>query len=670
MRFKAAVGVSIGGRKVSGFLKSLAKLRNSFFLVIILIQVLLVVMSIMFTSLAINILQKDEEEKTAAITAYVNTELQQASNRALIATTAVINDGNIISVFKERNREKLFATCAKLWDSLKPLGFRQLQFDVVSPDHSDDVVFLRQHDPEKFNDSVSNRPTVVKCFGTGKVVCGLEQGTSGYSFRSVGPVMDGEKLIGVVELGFDFAEAFLEVLNANYPGDWGIYNLNRGLKSVDDRILINAIGTHAGQFFRNILPEEGILEKIKNGEIYYKKDYSTKTVSLYMPVTNFAGDIVAIIKHVYPTAFYDRIRQIIITSVIICLIGLTISGVIIFILYRMITVPVRGLITETEKIKNFQLDDQINIRSSLTDIADLVEATKSMKIGLQSFRKYVPAQLVRQLIQAKHEARISGQRKNITVFFSDIADFTQTTENTTPNELAAELSEYFSAMTEVIIEHNGTVDKYIGDSIMAFWGAPVPMNDHAVQACLAALKCQERLKELAVKWQTEGRRMFKTRIGINTGDIIVGNIGSEQRLNYTVIGDAVNVASRLERLNKDYGTGIIVSESTVEQLPADFAIRVLDFVVVKGKTEPVTIYELVAEKGDISAVDLDFLKTFNQAIDLYKNRQWEEAAKRLKRLLIKKPADTACKIYIERAESFLANPPDRDWNGEHIFHTK
>lgn len=655
---------------MSRFLRGLAKLRNSFFLVIILIQVLLVLMSILFTSLAIKILNHDEEQKTEAITAYVRTELQQATSRALIATTAVVSDKNIVSVFKEKDRGKLFTTCGKLWESLKPLGFRQLQFDVVSPDHSDDVVFLRQHDPDKYNDSVSNRPTVIKCFATGKVVSGLEQGSSGYSFRSVGPVMDGDKLIGAVEIGFDFAEAFLEVLNANYPGDWGIYNLSRGLKSVDDRILINAIGKDAGQFFRNILPEEKILERIKNDEIYYQKDFASKTISLYMPVINFSGDIVAIIKYVFPTLFYDRIRQIIITSVTICLIGLTISGLIIFVLYRMITVPVKGLITETEKIKSFQLDDQINIKSPLTDIADLIEATKSMKIGLQSFRKYVPAQLVRQLIQAKQEARISGQRKNITVFFSDITDFTNTTESTTPNELASQLSEYFSAMTEIIIQHNGTVDKYIGDSIMAFWGAPVPMNDHALQACMAALACQERLKELDLKWRNEGKKIFKTRIGINTGDIIVGNIGSEQRLNYTVIGDAVNVASRLERLNKDYGTKIIISESTVKQLPGDFVFRVLDFVVVKGKTEPVTIYELVAEKGDISTVDLEFYKSFNRAIELYKKREWIEAATWLKKLLMKRPEDLACKIYIERAESFLIDPPGQDWGGEHIFHAK
>jgi adenylate cyclase len=225
-------------------------------------------------------------------------------------------------------------------------------------------------------------------------------------------------------------------------------------------------------------------------------------------------------------------------------------------------------------------------------------------------------------------------------------------------------------MTEIIIQHNGTVDKYIGDSIMAFWGAPVPMNDHALQACMAALACQERLKELDLKWRNEGKKIFKTRIGINTGDIIVGNIGSEQRLNYTVIGDAVNVASRLERLNKDYGTKIIISESTVKQLPGDFVFRVLDFVVVKGKTEPVTIYELVAEKGDISTVDLEFYKSFNRAIELYKKREWIEAATWLKKLLMKRPEDLACKIYIERAESFLIDPPGQDWGGEHIFHAK
>jgi adenylate cyclase len=278
----------------------------------------------------------------------------------------------------------------------------------------------------------------------------------------------------------------------------------------------------------------------------------------------------------------------------------------------------------------------------------------------------VPAQLVRQLIETKQEATISGQRRNLSVFFSDIQDFTGISESLTPNELASQLSEYFTVMTDVIIKHSGTVDKFIGDAVMAFWGAPVEMKSHASEACHAALECQKKIKELNQKWSNEGKKPFHTRIGIGTGEIIVGNMGSDQRLNYTVIGDTVNLASRLEGLNKDYGTKIIVSQSTVEHLSDDFALRLLDFVHAKGKLEPATIYELVAEKGDISTLDLECVKSFNEAMTLYKEREWDKAMKIFKRFCDKKPHDRACLILMERCAAYKIIPPHEDWCGEAV----
>src|SRR5262249_23515961 len=154
------------------------------------------------------------------------------------------------------------------------------------------------------------------------------------------------------------------------------------------------------------------------------------------------------------------------------------------------------------------------------------------------------------------EARISGQRRELTILFSDIKDFTSISEALRPAEIAAQLSEYLNSVTEAIVEESGTVDKYIGDAVMAFWGAPLELKNHAAAACRAALRAQKRIKELNASWAAEGRPAFCTRIGINTGEVIVGNMGSEQRLNYTVIGDPVNLASRLEGINKNYGTRI------------------------------------------------------------------------------------------------------------------
>ena len=649
--------------------KGLEKLRNAFVLVIILIEALLIVLSILFTDSTLKLLESDEKFYAISIAGFVSKELEQEENKALIAALCITNDSNIISSFNEKNRTKLLKASAKVWAAIKSVGFTQFQFHI--PTNNDYVTFLRVHEPQLFGEALSSfRPTIVKCNLKRTIIKGLEQGKNGYSFRAVAPVVYEGKHIGSLEVGFDFGDIFLKELNEYYPGNWGIYNLIRGVKSLDDRVIISSIGKEKDKFFPDILPDAHILSKIKKGDTYFEKDLKTETMALYIPVKDFLGDISVIVKYVYPTHFFKKLNSIIFTSVSICLIGLLISGFIILILYRRITIPIKKLVSETEKIKNFQLEDDVNISSSVTELTELIEATKSMKIGLQSFRKYVPAQLVRQLIQAKQEAKISGQRKNITIFFSDIADFTTISESLSPNELASQLSEYLSEMTDIIIKHNGTVDKYIGDAIVAFWGAPLELKDHAACACNAALECQIKIKELAVKWKNENKPLFHTRIGIMTGDIVVGNFGSAQRLSYTAIGDSVNLASRLEGLNKEYGTRIIIGQNTADKISDDFAIRLLDFVIVKGKTEPVNIYELVADKGDISAIDLEFVKAFNHGVNLYKNREWDKAIRIFTKLTSKRPDDKSIKLFIERCEALKLNPPPEAWDGEFVYKTK
>jgi adenylate cyclase len=205
---------------------------------------------------------------------------------------------------------------------------------------------------------------------------------------------------------------------------------------------------------------------------------------------------------------------------------------------------------------------------------------------------------------------------------------------------------------------------------MAFWGAPGDMADHGKNACLAALGCQKALKDLAIKWEREGKMVFRTRIGINTGEMVVGNIGSDQRLSYTVIGDAVNLASRLEGLNKAYGTHVIISQTTLDELPDDFAYRLLDVVLVQGKTEPVPIYELVADKGDITSLDAEFLHLFSRGVAAYQSRQWDAAKNKFSKLLEGKPGDRACQIFIERCEEYKIKPPPEEWAGEYAHAKK
>lgn len=651
--------------------KRIAKLSNSFYLVVALIQILLILLALVFTQQTIDLLDQNETDKVNGITEFVNNQVNQATTRALIGISGIVHNPSIVAAFKAKDRERLLQASMPLWEDLRPQGFAQFQYHVSVNNNTDVISFLRVHEPARFNDKLTAiRPTVVKANLTKSLVKGLEQGRYGYSFRAVAPITADNEFVGTAELGFDFGDAFLELLNNNFQGNWAVYNLARGVKALDDRVVINSIGPDKERFFKNIPPSEAIMARISRGDHFFERDAESRTSSLYIPVRNFQGDIVLVVKYVYASQYQSRITSVILTSIVICVIGLIVSSLIILVLYRLVTRPIGQLVQETERIKNFQLSDTSPIASPLSEVQELIDAMSGMKTGLQSFRRYVPAELVRELIQTKQEARISGQRKNITVFFSDIEGFTEISEQLTPNELTSQLSEYLNEMTKIILKHHGTVDKYIGDAIMAFWNAPLDMPGHATHACEAALECQQRLKEMAITWQQNGRRPFRTRIGINTGDIIVGNIGSEERFSYTVIGDAVNLASRLEGLNKAYGTHVIISQNTFNQLPDDFATRRLDYVVVKGKSEPVAIYELVAEKGDITSLDLEFLKGFNQAAELYLLREWDKAIKRFSKLLEKRPDDYACTLYIQRCECFRLTPPSDDWEGEYVFHEK
>jgi adenylate cyclase len=225
-------------------------------------------------------------------------------------------------------------------------------------------------------------------------------------------------------------------------------------------------------------------------------------------------------------------------------------------------------------------------------------------------------------------------------------------------------------MSSIILKNHGTIDKYIGDAIMAFWGAPHPLDGHAICACRSALECQWYLERINREWAQEGLPLLHTKIGLNTGQVVVGNFGYEERLNYTAMGDNVNLASRLEGLNKFYGTRIIISESTYAQVSAEFEARMLDVVVVKGKTKGIAIYELVAEKETLSSADKEFLDLFNSGMREYLNRRWENALSCFKETSMKKPEDKPSLIFHKRCSEYLLNAPPGDWTGVVVMEEK
>ena len=628
------------------------KLRNSFIIVLILIALLLIAMSVSFTIVAHSFLVKEELHKAGIISKYIRDRIEENRTQGSGPLSAVISNIEIINAFRDQNRDKLIALTDPIWTNLKEKGFTQFQFNLAEPR----VVFLRLHNREQHGDDFSNyRPALMKTILTGLPVAGLEQGHSGYGFRSIVPATWNGRVIGAVELGADFGPIFLEYMNRTFPGTWGIYNLIRGVRSIDDTHLIAFFGGDKDRF-PNLPLSDDIMEKMKIDADAVRMDSTKETVSIYVPIRNFQGDVSVVIKHEYTATFYAKLRQMILNSMVIASVGLALSLFIIFILYRQITVPLKKLAVETKKIQNFNLEEPINIKAQLYEIRALIDATERMKIGLQSFRKFVPAELVRQLIQTHQEAKIHGERREIAIMFTDIANFSTISENSSPRELTAQLSNYLDELTKIIMAHQGTVDKYIGDAIMAFWGAPTEISDHILKSCIAAVECRKKTHDLNRQWKQDGKYEFKTRFGIHAGDVIVGNIGSEQRLSYTVMGDTVNIANRLEGLNKIYGTEILISETVYDSVKQGIIARRLDSVLVKGRNEPLNIFELIGEKDDVSASDIAFYRDFEKATQAYRQREWEDAAAQFESLLKRKSGERPSELFLERCRN--RNNPD------------
>ncbi len=299
--------------------------------------------------------------------------------------------------------------------------------------------------------------------------------------------------------------------------------------------------------------------------------------------------------------FVGEAKQSMIIMLLISTVMLALAVFLAFLVSRSITSPVRLISEATAKIKGFNLDEKILIPSRIKEIQLMRDAVSSMQKGLHAFSKYVPSELVRQLISTGEGAQLGGRKRELTVLFSDITGFTSIAELMPPEQLMLHLSEYFDELTKILTIYRGTVDKYIGDGIMAFWGAPVHDADHAAHACEAGLVCQEKISELNQKWIMEGKSALATRIGISTGPTVVGNVGSLERMNYTVMGDNVNMASRLEGANKIYGTQVIVSETTYEAASGKFLFRPLGIVALKGKSKGMAIYELLGRRSDADA---------------------------------------------------------------------
>ena len=291
----------------------------------------------------------------------------------------------------------------------------------------------------------------------------------------------------------------------------------------------------------------------------------------------------------------------------------------------------------------------------------------------KAFQHYVSPDVVAHMLKDAGTLQLGGERRIMTAFFSDIRGFTNISEEMSPAALVEFLNEYLSEMTDIVLMYEGTVDKYMGDAIMAFYGAPLPQADHAVRACKTAVDMLLRLKQLHVDWEAHSLPSMDIGIGINSGEMSVGNMGSRERFDYTIMGDNVNLASRLESLNKYYGTNIIISEFTytvcAECSGDAWTVRELDTVRVKGKNAPVTIYELIGY-GTLYEQKRPLVQKFSEGLQAYKARQWQQAAELFRETLRLDPRDNPSTLYIARCTDYIEHPPPEEWDGVFEMQTK
>jgi class 3 adenylate cyclase/CHASE2 domain-containing sensor protein len=305
----------------------------------------------------------------------------------------------------------------------------------------------------------------------------------------------------------------------------------------------------------------------------------------------------------------------------------------------------------------------------LAQAGAIFKGQKQSRFIRSTFKRYVSPEVVETLLKNPEELELGGELRPVTIIFTDIQGFTSISEKLSPARVVELLNEYLEVMNHPIFEQHGTLDKYIGDAIMAFYGAPLPQPDQADRACRTAILMQQALSDLNTKWQTHNIDPFRMRVGIHSANVVVGNIGSQTKMDYTVIGDGVNLAARLEAANKFFGTEILVSEDTLSQTRADFIARELGKIVVKGKSRSIRIFELCGEKGfEYCSLEEDIIKSYDTGLQYFYQQEFATAMKIFGQL--SEQGDQSSEFIFNQCELLLKNPPDRGWDGAIILSTK
>jgi adenylate cyclase len=495
--------------------------------------------------------------------------------------------------------------------------------------------------------------------------------TSMYFISCVTPVYDKKnKFLGVfaLDVRLDNLQRFIENYKISKNGMIYFVN-NKGDLLVFPKIKNNVIEPKARLRNLSDFTMPWLVKSLqyynKTGQQRFKLNYNGETYLFSYKPLPFLNEYGWYVVVVVPRSDFTRDLELLHSiSLGTNFLTFSLAIMLLLILVNRFVKPIRYLVRETEKIKNFDLDDEIKIHSRIKEVLSLRDAIISMKSGLRAFQKYVPKSLVKKLIETNEDTRVGGVKKPLAIFFSDIRNFATIAEMMDPDLLMIHLDEYFEHLSYIITEAHGTIDKYIGDSMMAFWGAPYAFEKPVYYAALAAIRCQKKLIELNKSWSKQGKPVLLTRIGIHFGDAIVGNLGSSERFNYTAIGDVVNTANRLEALNKNYGTKIIVSHEVYQLIKDDFILCMIDWVTVRGKMNSGRIYELIAEKGDVLTFNVArYCEIFQKGFDAYTKQNWDSAISLFEECSDIYPEDSVAPIFVARCNHFKLNPPPETWDG-------
>jgi adenylate cyclase len=545
--------------------------------------------------------------------------------------------------------------------------------DIFVVTNAEGELLFTKSDPNEFGSNLSNLPLLQKVFEKGEAVGIWDSRLHGQKNTSIFPkgepsiyqmvakaIMFGDEIHGVVLWGSRLDRKTLQSLKEISSVDIALYS--------KDGVNMSTLSTEKEEELSKLI---STIEKQTTtdtvGELSLgKEQFMAMRSSILSGAPIEEGGFIVLKSLTEELGFLRKLQ---ITLLFIGGFILIIAIVLSFLLAGGVTKPIGTLALAARRIGQGELETRVDIRTG-DELEQLGGAFNEMVRGLKerefiknTFERYVSKAVASELIKNPDMVRLGGIKKELTVMFSDIGGFTTLSENITPEEVVRHLNEYFEGMSFAILEFNGTLNQFQGDAVVAFWGAPIPQENHATLACLAALRCREFLKNLQDKWIAHGLPERTFRFGISTGEMVVGNIGSSSRFEYTVIGDEVNLASRLEGANKIYGTQILISDKTYELAKGEIIGRELDIIRVMGKTRPVRIYELVSEKGKLDDGRMEVLDRFRSGVNLYRERKWSEAGEYFRKILDSDPHDRPSQEYLRRCKEYESSPPPPNWEG-------